>query len=259
MSTNTSQKCFHCTQPIIGAAPFFVEINQHNEPMCCVGCKAVAEMIDLTKRHEAGHGDCVDCDLCVQVCPAGIDIRDGLNYKCITCGLCIDACNTMMTKTGYPTGLIRYDSLNGLEGKKTHFLKPRNIGYGTVILIVMGVLTWSILTSAQMSFLLEKTRTPTFTRMSDGLIQNRYTLKLNNLTMTPKYVEVKLKDADNLTLNIPENNEVLSPGSRRNWAVLIHQDVANAPSQPVKLEVLVKDEQGKVIESHTISSTFVTK
>lgn len=221
--------------------------------------KPVGELRNLQERHEAGHGDCVDCDLCVQVCPAGIDIREGLNYKCITCGLCIDACNTMMTKTGYPTGLIRYDSLNGLEGKKTHYFKPRNIGYGAVILLVMGVMVWSILTSAQMSFLLEKTRVPTFTRMSDGLVQNRYTLKLNNLTMTPKSVEIKLLDSKDLSLTIPENNESLAPGARRNWAVLVHQTVQSAPTQPVKLEVLVKDEQGNVIEKHTLSSTFVTK
>ncbi|WP_077927188.1 cytochrome c oxidase accessory protein CcoG [Wohlfahrtiimonas populi] len=221
--------------------------------------KPVKELRDLTARHEAGHGDCVDCDLCVQVCPAGIDIREGLNYKCITCGLCIDACNTMMTKTGFPTGLIRYDSLNGLEGKKTHFATPRNIGYGSVILVVIGILAWSIMTSAQMSFLLEKTRTPAFTRMSDGLIQNRYTLKLNNLTMTPKTVELKLADSNGISLNVPEKNETLAPGIRRNWSVLIHQTIKDAPSQPVNLEILVKDEKGNVIETHNLSSTFVTK
>ena len=221
--------------------------------------KPVGSLRDLDARHEAGHGDCVDCDLCVQVCPAGIDIRDGLNYKCITCGLCIDACNTMMTKTGYPTGLIRYDSLNGLEGKKTHYFKPRNIGYGLVILVVMCVMIWSIVTSAQMSFLLEKTRTPTFTRMSDGLIQNRYILKLNNLTMTPKSVELKLVDPKDIVLNIPEVNKTLEPGSRRNWSILIQQTVQSAPTQPVKIEAIVRDDKGDVIETHTLSSTFVTK
>ncbi len=221
--------------------------------------KPVGDLRDLNTRHEAGHGDCVDCDLCVQVCPAGIDIREGLNYKCITCGLCIDACDTMMTKTGYPTGLIRYDSLNGLEGKKTHYFKPRNIGYGLVILTVMGVLIWSIVTSAQMSFLLEKTRTPSYTRMSDGLIQNRYVLKLNNLTMTPKSVEVKLVDPKDIVLNIPENNETLAPGSRRNWSIFIHQTSQSAPTQPVNMEVIVRDDQGKVIETHSLSSTFITK
>ncbi|KZX36603.1 cytochrome c oxidase accessory protein CcoG [Wohlfahrtiimonas chitiniclastica] len=221
--------------------------------------KPTKELRDLETRHEAGHGDCVDCDLCVQVCPVGIDIREGLNYKCITCGLCIDACNTMMTKTGYPTGLIRYDSLNGLEGKKTHFFKPRNIGYGLVILVVIGVLIWSMVTSAQMSFLLEKTRTPAYTVMSNGLIQNRYMLKLNNLTMTPKMVEVKLVDAKDLDLVVSENNETIAAGDRKNWRVLVHQTVKGAPSQPIDVEILVKDDQGKVIETHHLNSKFVTK
>ena len=61
-------------------------------------------------RQEKGYGDCIDCGFCVQVCPAGIDIRDGLQYRCISCGLCIDACNNIMDSVGYPRGLIRYDS-----------------------------------------------------------------------------------------------------------------------------------------------------
>jgi polyferredoxin len=72
----------------------------------------------------AGLGDCIDCDLCVQVCPTGIDIRDGLQYECIGCALCIDACNSVMRKMGYEPGLVRYTSERELEGGKTHWLRP---------------------------------------------------------------------------------------------------------------------------------------
>ena len=78
---------------------------------------------------ELGLGDCIDCDLCVQVCPTGIDIREGLQYECIGCALCIDACDSVMHKMGYEPGLIRYTSENALEGKKTHWARPRVIGY----------------------------------------------------------------------------------------------------------------------------------
>ncbi len=73
----------------------------------------------------AGLGDCVDCGLCVQVCPTGIDIRNGLQYECIACGACIDACDAVMDKMGYPKGLIRYDTQNGIDGKPTRVLRPR--------------------------------------------------------------------------------------------------------------------------------------
>jgi cytochrome c oxidase accessory protein FixG len=81
-------------------------------------------------------GDCIDCELCVQVCPTGIDIRNGLQYECIGCALCIDACNSVMRKMGYEPGLVRYTSERELEGGKTHWLRPRIIGY-IVMLTVM--------------------------------------------------------------------------------------------------------------------------
>ena len=78
---------------------------------------------------ELGLGDCIDCELCVQVCPTGIDIRDGLQYECIGCALCVDACNSVMDKMEYPQGLIRYTSEHELQGGTTHWLRPRIIGY----------------------------------------------------------------------------------------------------------------------------------
>ena len=76
-----------------------------------------------------GLGDCVDCTMCVQVCPTGIDIRKGLQYECIACAACIDACDEVMDKVGYPRGLIRYDTQSGLEGKPSASLRPRTIVY----------------------------------------------------------------------------------------------------------------------------------
>ncbi|BBI53040.1 hypothetical protein HORIV_54610 [Vreelandella olivaria] len=72
------------------------------------------------EAREAGYGDCIDCELCVQVCPTGIDIRDGLQYECITCAACIDACDSVMDKMGYPRGLVRYTTENALEGKEPY-------------------------------------------------------------------------------------------------------------------------------------------
>ena len=89
-----------------------------------------------------GLGDCIDCTLCVQVCPTGIDIRKGLQYECIACAACIDACDDVMDKVGYPRGLIRYDTQHGLEGKPTHVLRPRIIVYGTLLALLIAGFAW---------------------------------------------------------------------------------------------------------------------
>ncbi|MFA0697999.1 4Fe-4S dicluster domain-containing protein, partial [Vibrio sp. 10N.222.49.C9] len=81
---------------------------------------------------DLGLGDCIDCNLCVQVCPTGIDIRDGLQYECINCGACIDACDVTMDRMNYPKGLISYTTEHKLEGTHTKIMRPKLIGYGLV-------------------------------------------------------------------------------------------------------------------------------
>ncbi|MBV5325354.1 MAG: 4Fe-4S binding protein, partial [Rhodospirillaceae bacterium] len=105
----------------------------------------------LAERHEKGLGDCVDCGLCVQVCPVGIDIRDGLQYKCISCGLCIDACNTIMDSFGFPRGLIRYDSEKNLAAAtpappRVQWKRLKTIGYGVALVLMIGYLGYSVAT-----------------------------------------------------------------------------------------------------------------
>ena len=84
-------------------------------------------------KTELGLGDCIDCTICVQVCPTGIDIRDGLQYQCIGCAACIDACDDVMDKMSYERGLIRYTTEHGLMGKHTHILRPRVIVYALIL------------------------------------------------------------------------------------------------------------------------------
>ena len=93
-------------------------------------------------KKKAGQvGDCIDCRRCVQVCPTGIDIRNGLQMECIGCSNCIDACDDIMLKIGRPKGLVRYDSLNGLSGKQHRYLRPRTLLYTLLFLVGVGVLT----------------------------------------------------------------------------------------------------------------------
>ncbi|GAA5484212.1 cytochrome c oxidase accessory protein CcoG [Haloferula sargassicola] len=88
-------------------------------------------------------GDCIDCKRCVNVCPTGIDIRNGLQMECIGCAACIDACDDIMTKIGRPTGLVRYDSLNGLTRQKRRILRPRIIAYTVLLLLGLGAFAFT--------------------------------------------------------------------------------------------------------------------
>jgi cytochrome c oxidase accessory protein FixG len=139
----------------------------------------------LAERHEKGLGDCVDCGLCVQVCPVGIDIRDGLQYKCISCGLCIDACNTIMDSFSFPRGLIRYDSEKNLASPtpaapKVQWKRLKTIGYGVALLLMTGYLGYSVATRGSFDRAVNQIRQPLYVVLSNGDIRNRYQIRITN-------------------------------------------------------------------------------
>ena len=125
-------------------------------------------------------GDCVDCTICVQVCPTGIDIRNGLQYECIACGACIDGCNEVMDKLGYPHGLIRYSTQNAIDGKATHVVRPRVLVYGTLLTLLAAAWLWGV--THRSSFLVEalRDRNALYRVAADGSIANAYTIKIVN-------------------------------------------------------------------------------
>ncbi len=159
-------------------------------------------MTDRNTRVEHKVGDCIDCGYCVQVCPTGIDIRDGMQYECITCALCIDACDTIMEKINYPTGLIRYSSEALEQGHKTKWLRLNVVGYGLITLLVVALLSWSILTRAQLELIVLKVRQPLSVTLSDGREQNRYELKINNKTPKPLEFTIKINGLENSELTV---------------------------------------------------------
>ncbi|WP_220719724.1 cytochrome c oxidase accessory protein CcoG [Agarivorans litoreus] len=131
--------------------------------------------------HKAlGLGDCVDCDLCVQVCPAGIDIREGLQYECINCGACIDACDQTMERMNYPKGLIRYTTEHNLAGQKTDVLRPKLIGYGVVLSAMLVAFVFTLLNVQPMQLDVLRDRSSLYNETSEGLVENTYTLKVIN-------------------------------------------------------------------------------
>ncbi|PWD85965.1 cytochrome c oxidase accessory protein CcoG [Ignatzschineria cameli] len=220
--------------------------------------KPTKALRDRDTRIEEGYGDCIDCDLCVQVCPAGIDIRDGINYRCITCGLCIDACHNMMTSLKYPTGLIRYASENSLEGKKTNYFTPRNIGYGIVIIIVAAILAWSVSHRDVAHYIVESTRKPP-TLLSDGRLQNTYELKFNNLTLESQKIHVAVEDPG-YELAMRFNDIILKPGERVALNAAVRKDKGVAFIPKVTFDITVSDpETGDVIDKQKMKAIFLER
>jgi cytochrome c oxidase accessory protein FixG len=148
---------------------------------------ARAGMRTSQERAAQGHGDCVDCGLCVQVCPVGIDIRDGLQYKCISCGLCVDACNTIMDKMGWARGLIRYDSEVNLAKPvpapvKLHWKSLKVLGYGISLVLMTAYLVYDMSHRNSFEHSVQQIRQPLFVTLSDGSIRNRYQIRLTNIS-----------------------------------------------------------------------------
>lgn len=172
----------------------------------------------LEERHAKGLGDCVDCGLCVQVCPAGIDIRDGLQYKCISCGLCIDACNTIMDSFGFPRGLIRYDSEANLAaatpGKpRLHWKRLKIIGYGAAIVLMSAFLVYSVATRGTFERAVTQVRQPLYVVLSNGDIRNRYQIRITNKDATEQTYVISARGIPNEALDLGNFREIrLKPG-----------------------------------------------
>lgn len=126
-------------------------------------------------------GHCIDCTICVQVCPTGIDIRDGLQYECIGCAACIDACNDVMDKMNYPEGLIRYTTEHGVHGEKTKIFRPRVIIYGVILMAMMAGTFYAIAIRTPLALDVIRDRNTLFRETNEGMIENVYILKIMNM------------------------------------------------------------------------------
>ena len=149
-----------------------------------------------------GRGHCVDCTACVQVCPMGIDIRDGLQMECIACGLCIDACNDVMHKLELPPELIRYDTTHmqetrgqGIESKLS-ILRPRTFYYAAIITIVGAGILYGLLTRSAAELHILHDRNPLFVQLSDGRVRNGYDIKILNKTLEDRIYTLKVEGID---------------------------------------------------------------
>ncbi|MFN2426458.1 MAG: cytochrome c oxidase accessory protein CcoG [Candidatus Binatia bacterium] len=193
-------------------------------------------------------GHCVDCKLCVHVCPTGIDIRNGTQYECIGCAACIDACDSVMEEVGYPKGLVRYSSESALAGKPKPLLRARVIGYGVVLASVATVLGIGLARRVPLDVDVIRDRARLYREVSHDQIENVYTLKLMNKSQDA--ATYRVSTAAGFTLFAPAEITV-APGELKDVPVQVRatRGWLSATSTPLEFVVeSVGDSGVKVTE-----------
>ncbi|MGC3963715.1 MAG: cytochrome c oxidase accessory protein CcoG [Rhodocyclaceae bacterium] len=191
-----------------------------------------------------GKGDCVNCGICVQVCPTGIDIRQGLQYECIGCAACIDACDQVMDKMGYPPGLIRYSTENAIEkrwGRKEivgHVLRPRVLIYAGVLAAIVLAFAYALVSREDIRVDVIKDRTTLTREVEDGLIENVYILHLMNMAEAPRTLSVTATGMEGIRIDGRTRFDINpAENSTATLRVRVPVDSAGKGSHPIYFEV----------------------
>lgn len=192
----------------------------------------------LEKRQEKGLGDCIDCNLCVQVCPTGIDIRNGLQYECINCGACVDVCNGVMAKMNYPKGLISFTSEHKLQGKKTHIFRSKMVGYLVVLAIMVGLLVADLVSRVPLEVDIIRDRNSLFRENFEGEIENVYTLKILNKSQQEYTYKVTVEGLPELKY-IGEDTITAAAGEVFTLPISVAVDPALLESKSTKVTISV--------------------
>ncbi len=179
-----------------------------------------SKKVDPAKK---GLGSCVDCSLCVQVCPTGIDIRDGLQYQCIGCAACIDVCDEVMGKMGYKKGLVKYTTDHETQGGTTQMLRPRTFGYGVILSTIVVALIVSVFNRIPLELDIDRDRNALYRETSEGMIENVYTLKVINMDEKPHRYSITATGLEGMELFGVQEGEVAS-GEIKTMAVKIRVD-----------------------------------
>lgn len=200
-------------------------------------------------------GDCIDCNLCVAVCPTGVDIRKGQQFGCITCGLCIDACDSVMDKLKKPRGLIRYASLEEFGGKHAPpiFKRPRVIVYIGIMTVAASIIVWGLFSMAPIDLKILHERAPLFVAMSDGTIQNKYYIKVVNKSGMAMKASVSVEGPKTLTFRIDKVMNI-KPGSIGNATLLVKIPKRDITDTNMPIKIRVND-----LVDETLSADYVSK
>lgn len=202
-----------------------------------------------------GLGDCIDCDLCVQVCPTGIDIRDGLQYECINCGACIDVCNQTMDRMGYEKDLISYTTEHKLSGKHTKVMRPKLIGYGGIMVLMLGLFFLQIVNVEPVGMSVLRDRNQLFKVNAEGFVENTYNLKVINKTQQQQTYTLDVTGLSDVTWYGKQSIEV-APGEVLNLPISIGVSTENLSSPVSTIQFILTDSNQFTVE---VESRFVKK
>ena len=223
-------------------------------------------------KHKKGdswdnRGHCIDCTACVQVCPMGIDIRDGLQMECIACGLCVDACNDIMDKLELPRGLVRYDTVNHMEAEikggdeRFKLLRIRTFYYAAILTVVGSVMLWSLMTRSALELHVLHDRNPLFVQLSSGEIRNGYIIKILNKTHDHRTYQLKVEGLESAKIEVKaagdadENNLYVVADSVGTYHVFVSANVD--PDRPRDIVFTLSD-KGSDLEE-TYDSVFISR
>lgn len=192
----------------------------------------------LSKNKEipAGQGDCIDCHQCVDVCPTGIDIRNGTQLECVNCTACIDACDAIMDKIDRPRGLIRYASYNKIKSGVKKFFTARDIGYTIVLTILTGLLVTLLVFRSPIETTILRTPGSMFTTLANGNISNIYTIKVINKTFKETPLQLSLKGVEG-KLTLAGSQLIVPPDGVAQSVLILELDPAKVDDDDVTIEV----------------------
>jgi len=202
-----------------------------------------------------GLGDCIDCTLCVQVCPVGIDIRNGLQYECIGCGLCVDACNTVMDKMRYPRGLIRFSTQNGVANRWTQsqilrrVLRPRVLIYSAALVLLCIAMLASLVVRTPLKVDVVRDRAALSRIVAGGKLENVYRLQIMNATEGPQRYRISARGLQGLEL--ASEPEVAIEAAESHWVSVrlqIPYGSAAPGSHPVIFDIQAMGTKDQVAE-----------
>ena len=212
-------------------------------------------------------GDCVDCNLCVNVCPTGVDIRKGTQMGCIGCALCVDACNTIMDKLNRPRGLVTYDSVANQQARaaglptKKQIIRPRTVTYALFVIAVAAFMVYGLMNRPQTEINIQRDRAPLFVTLSDGSIRNGYTLKVLNMVRETHTFKLGVEDLEGALISVVglekdgAESVTLSvkPDSVGTFRVFIRVPKGTLEERSTDIEFSITELQsGRSMDQHTV-------
>ena len=199
-------------------------------------------------------GDCIDCNLCVKVCPTGIDIRNGTQLECVSCTACIDACDHMMESVGLEKGLIRYDSENGIKNKVKLAFTNRMKAYSAVLLVLIGIETTLLVTRSDFDATILRAKGMLYQEQPNNQLSNLFTIKLVNKTREELPVDLKVENFKDYKVQLVGKDIRVKPEGITNGEFFVYLNKSDLKERKVKLEIGVYS-NGKKIK--TVKTNFL--